>query len=132
MECTITSRPYTIFGYKGKQVRDNIHSRDLVAAFSQFYANPRAGEAYNMGGSRYCNCSVLEAIALCEKIAGKKLNYRYKEQNRAGDHIWYLSDVRKFQRHYPGWRCTYNLRAILEEIHDAQTASLGNQQRARA
>ena len=124
MECTITSKPYTIFGYKGKQVRDNIHSRDLITAFSEFYANPRMGEAYNMGGSRHCNCSILEAIALCEEIAGKKLNYTYKEQNRSGDHIWYISDVSKFQSHYGTWKYTYDLRGIFQEIHAAQTARL--------
>jgi CDP-paratose 2-epimerase len=128
MECTITSKPYTIFGYKGKQVRDNIHSRDLVAAFSHFYTHPRAGEAYNMGGSRHCNCSILEAITLCEEISGKKLNYSYKEQNRSGDHIWYISDVSKFQKHYSAWQYSYNLRAILEEIHEAQAERFGRQQ----
>lgn len=91
MECTITSKPYTVLGYKGKQVRDNIHSHDLVAAFDEFYRNPRCGEVYNMGGSRHCNCSILETISLCEQIAGKKLNCAYKEENRSGDHIWYIS-----------------------------------------
>jgi CDP-paratose 2-epimerase len=124
MECTITSKPYTVLGYKGKQVRDNIHSRDLVAAFDEFYRNPRCGEVYNMGGSRHCNCSILEAITLCEQIAGKKLNYTYKEENRSGDHIWYISDVGKFQRHYAAWKYTYDLRGILEEIHAAQRARL--------
>jgi CDP-paratose 2-epimerase len=77
-----------------------------------------------MGGSRHCNCSILEAITLCEQIAGKKLNYTYREENRSGDHIWYISDVGKFQRHYAGWKYTYELRGILEEIYVAQMARL--------
>jgi CDP-paratose 2-epimerase len=124
MECTITSKPYTVFGYKGKQVRDNIHSYDLISAFNEFFRNPRSGEVYNIGGSRNCNCSILEAIALCEEIADKKLKYAYSEESRSGDHIWYISDVSKFQRHHPGWRYTYDLRGILEEIHSAQVSRL--------
>lgn len=124
MKCTIISEPYTIFGYKGKQVRDNIHSHDLVNAFYHFYQNPRSGEVYNMGGSRYSNCSMLEAIAVCEELAGKKLQYTYAEDNRAGDHIWYISDVRKFQAHYPDWQYQYDLQTILKDIYLAQTARL--------
>jgi CDP-paratose 2-epimerase len=120
MECTIDSKPYTIFGYKGKQVRDNIHSNDLIAALDNFYQSPRSGEVYNMGGSRHSNCSVLEAITLCEQIAGKKLNYSYRDENRSGDHIWYISDVSKFQQHYPGWKYSYDLPTILEEIYAGQ------------
>jgi CDP-paratose 2-epimerase len=117
MKCTSTAKPYTIFGYKGKQVRDNIHSYDLVNAFYHFYQNPRAGEVYNMGGSRFSNCSMLEGIALCEEISGRKLNWTYTETNRIGDHIWYISDIRKFQKHYPGWQQHYNLRQLLEDIY---------------
>ena len=120
MKCTITSESYNVFGYKGKQVRDNIHSRDLVDAFYHFYKNPRPGEVYNIGGSRHCNCSMQEAIAMCEEIAGKRLQHAYIDEPRSGDHIWYVSDVRKFQSHYPGWRYDYDLRAILEEIYEAQ------------
>ncbi|MBD2464222.1 NAD-dependent epimerase/dehydratase family protein [Oscillatoria sp. FACHB-1407] len=120
MKCTITGDTYTIFGYKGKQVRDNIHSYDLVNAFYHFYQNPRSGEVYNIGGSRHSNCSMLEAIAICEELSGKKLNYVYSEDNRSGDHIWYISDVRKFQSHYPQWHYKYNLRDILEDIYNAQ------------
>lgn len=120
VECTMTSKPYKIFGYKGKQVRDNIHSHDLISAFDHFYRNPRSGEVYNMGGSRHSNCSMLESIALCEEIAGKKLYYSYDETNRSGDHIWYISDVSKFQSHYPGWSYQYDLRTIVEEIVAAQ------------
>jgi CDP-paratose 2-epimerase len=120
VECTMTSKPYRIFGYKGKQVRDNIHSHDLISAFDHFYRNPRSGEVYNMGGSRHSNCSMLEAISLSEEITGKKLNYSYDEGNRSGDHIWYISDVGKFQQHYPGWKYQYDLRTIVEEIYAAQ------------
>jgi CDP-paratose 2-epimerase len=116
----MTSKPYKIFGYKGKQVRDNIHSHDLISAFDHFYRDPRSGEVYNMGGSRHSNCSMLEAIALCEEITGKKLNYSYDETNRSGDHIWYISDVSKFQSHYPGWNYQYDLRTIVKEIVAAQ------------
>jgi CDP-paratose 2-epimerase len=119
MKCIVQGLPYKVFGYKGKQVRDNIHSYDLVEAFWRFYQAPRVGEVYNMGGSRHSNCSMLEAIDLCEEISGRKLNWNYVEDNRIGDHIWWISDVRKFQNHYPGWNYRYNLRGILEEIHQA-------------
>lgn len=120
MKCTVTGEHYTIFGYKGKQVRDNIHSYDLVNAFYHFYQDPRSGEVYNIGGSRHSNCSMLEAIHICEDLAGKKLNYSYQEDNRIGDHIWYISDVKKFQDHYPSWEYKYNLKDILSEIYTAQ------------
>ena len=123
MRCTATGRPYRVFGYKGKQVRDNIHSRDLVEAFWQFSLKPRSGEVYNLGGSRHSNCSMLEAIALCEEISGKKLNWTYVEDNRIGDHIWWVSDVRKFQKHYPDWKYQFDLKAILQQIHQAVIAS---------
>ena len=119
MICTVSGRPYRVFGYKGKQVRDNIHSFDLVETFVEYIRSPRAGEVYNIGGSRHSNCSMLEAIDLCEEISGRKLTCSYEETNRIGDHIWWISDVRKFQRHYPGWKFRYGLRQILEEIHAA-------------
>jgi CDP-paratose 2-epimerase len=122
MRCAIRSEPYTIFGYKGKQVRDNIHSRDLVAAFYEFYKAPRAGEVYNMGGSRFSNCSMMEAVSLCEEIVGKKMVTQYRDENRVGDHIWYISDVRKFQAHYPAWKYQYGIREILMDIYEAQVA----------
>lgn len=122
MQCTIASNAYTIYGFKGKQVRDNIHSYDLVNAFYHFYQNPRCGEVYNIGGARGSNCSILEAIALSEEISGKKLQYSYMDQNRSGDHIWYISDVRKFRAHYPNWQFKYDLKLILEEIYTAQIA----------
>ena len=117
MKCVCTGNPYTIFGYKGKQVRDNIHSTDLVSAFYHFYQNPRMGEVYNMGGSRHSNCSMLEAIDVCQTISSKELNWTYTETNRVGDHIWYISDIRKFQNHYPDWKQNYNLQQLLEDIY---------------
>jgi len=119
MICTVSGRPYRIFGYKGKQVRDNIHSFDLVEAFVEFIRAPRAGEVYNIGGSRHSNCSMLEAIEMCEEISGKKLSWSYEETNRIGDHIWWISDVRKFQQHHPRWQFRYGMREILDEIHRA-------------
>jgi len=119
MKCTVSGKPYQVLGYKGKQVRDNIHSADLVDAFVHFIRNPRPGEVYNIGGSRHSNCSVLEAIKLCEEISGKKLEWTYKDENRIGDHIWWISDVAKFQSHYPEWKYKYDLRGMLAEIHKA-------------
>lgn len=117
MKCAVTGQKYTIFGYKGKQVRDNIHSYDLVNMFRHFYDSPRPGEVYNAGGSRHSNCSMMEAIELCEKITGNKMHYDYSETNRIGDHIWYISDVRKFKSHFPRWEYRYNLEDILTQIH---------------
>jgi len=117
MKCMMMEQPYTVFGYKGKQVRDNIHSYDLVNAFYHFYQAPRTGEVYNFGGSRFSNCSMVEAVEMCEKIAGKKLNWKYTDENRIGDHIWYISDVRKFRKHYPDWEYKYDIKGILTEIY---------------
>ena len=119
MKCIVTKRPYRIFGYKGKQVRDNIHSHDLVNAFMHFYRTPRSGEVYNIGGSRHSNCSMMEAIHKGEALSGNKLEFSYLEDNRIGDHIWYISDVRKFQEHYPDWKYEYDIDGILGEIHQA-------------
>jgi len=118
MKCAITKNHYTIFGYKGKQVRDNIHSADLVNMFWHFYNAPKPGEVYNAGGGRHANCSMLEAIDWCEKISGNKMNYSYMETNRIGDHIWYISDVNKFKSHYPTWDWKFNLEQTLVEMHD--------------
>ena len=117
MKCNLTKTPYTIFGYQGKQVRDNIHSHDLVNMFWHFFQNPRAGEVYNAGGSRFSNCSILEAIAICEEITGNKMNHLYSRENRIGDHIWYISDVRKFRSHYPDWEYRFGIREILESLY---------------
>ncbi|MCB1098073.1 MAG: NAD-dependent epimerase/dehydratase family protein [Verrucomicrobiae bacterium] len=119
MKCTVEGRHYRVFGYKGKQVRDNIHSADLVSAFWEFYNAPKSGAVYNIGGSRHSHCSMLEAIDLCEQIAGKKLNYEYVEDNRIGDHVWWVSDVRRFQADYPEWHYQFGLKRILEQIHGA-------------
>lgn len=118
MKCTMTGTPYTVFGYKGKQVRDNIHSADLIAAFYEFYQRPRSGEVYNIGGGRESNCSMLEAITECEAIAGRPLRRTYAEDNRSGDHIWYISDLGKFKAHYPGWGITYDVPRILREMYE--------------
>ena len=117
VRCAIEDEPYTVIGYGGKQVRDNIHSRDLVSAFWHFFGAPRAGEVYNMGGSRHSNCSLREAIDLTQELTGRPMRWSYREQNRAGDHIWWVSDVRKFQEHFPNWRYEYDIRGILREIH---------------
>jgi CDP-paratose 2-epimerase len=122
VKCAITGDRYTIFGYKGKQVRDNIHSYDLVNMFWHYHQKPRPGEAYNAGGGRFSNCSMQEAITICEKITGKKMNVAYSDTNRIGDHIWYISDTRKFQRHYPGWKYTYDLKRIMEQIFESMSA----------
>ena len=119
VKCVVTGRPYTIFGYKGKQVRDNIHSYDLVSCFWEFFQNPRPGEVYNMGGSRHSNCSMIEAIEMSESFANKKLNYTLSDESRIGDHIWWISDVRKFQNHFPQWKYRYDMKSILKEIVEA-------------
>ena len=124
MKCAITGNEYTIFGYKGKQVRDNIHSADLINMFWHFYQAPRNGEVYNAGGGRKANCSMLEAIELSEKITGKRFNYSYSEQNRIGDHIWWISDLTKFKEHYPDWDWKYDLEGTLVEIYESQIALL--------
>ncbi len=118
VKCAITGHQYKIFGYKGKQVRDNIHSFDLVNMFWHFYKNPRFGEVYNAGGSRHSNCSIIEAIQICEKINGKKMNYSYTDENRIGDHVWWISDVSKFKNHYPEWEYKYNLSDIISQIFE--------------
>lgn len=119
VKCAITGQKYTIFGYKGKQVRDNIHSFDLVNMFQHFYENPRPGETYNAGGSRFSNCSILEAVSLCESLTGKKMVTDYSEENRAGDHIWWISDLSKFKSHFPAWQFRYGLKDIVGQIHTA-------------
>jgi len=119
MKCAATGQPYTVFGYGGKQVRDNIHSADLVEAFWAFFQAPRAGEVYNIGGGRDCNCSMLEAIEQCETITGRRLDWTYSEENRAGDHIWWVSDTRRFREHYPEWLIRHDVGDILEEIYVA-------------
>ncbi len=118
MKCTVTGRPYKVFGYKAKQVRDNIHSADLVNALWHFSQAPRSGAVYNIGGGRFACCSMLEAIELCQEISGNKLEWTYSEQNRIGDHIWWISDISRFQADYPGYRLTYGLRETMQDIYD--------------
>ena len=119
VKCALSEKPYTIYGYRGKQVRDNIHSYDLVNAFWHYFQNPIPGAVYNMGGSRHSNCSMLEAIDYTEELTGKKLLYSMSDQARSGDHIWWISDVRKFQRDYPEWNYKYDLKLIIAEIVEA-------------
>ncbi len=115
-KCIMTGETYSIFGYKGKQVRDNIHAYDLVTAFDHFYKNPGIGQVYNMGGSRYSNISMMEAIKKIERLVGKKAKTEYIDRARIGDHIWYISDVSKFKKDYSGWDFRYDMDGILEEI----------------
>lgn len=123
MKCCITGKHYTIYGYKGKQVRDNIHSYDLIGMFHEFYKNPRHGEVYNAGGGRFSNCSMQEAILMCENITGNKMNFHYSDENRIGDHIWYISDLTKFKSHFPNWNQKYNCKDILGQIFEPSLLS---------
>jgi CDP-paratose 2-epimerase len=118
MKCAVTGTPYTVYGYKGKQVRDNIHSADLIQAFYEFFKAPRVAEVYNTGGGRYSNCSMLEAIDICQKIVSREMQWTYSDQNRIGDHIWWVSDNSKFSQHYPNWKLKYNVPQILQEIYE--------------
>lgn len=124
MKCVITGTPYKVYGYKGKQVRDNIHSHDLIRAFEEFAKNPRSAEVYNIGGGRFSNCSMLEAIELSQRIARRELDFSYTDDNRIGDHIWWISDNGRFASHYPNWRLEYSIERILQEIYEAQVERL--------
>ena len=117
--CAVNNKPYRIFGYKGKQVRDNIHSLDLINAFWEFFQAPKQGEVYNIGGSRFANISMIEAIGMIEEISGYKLDYTLLNEARSGDHIWYVSDVRKFQQHYPNWKFQYDMKRTITEMIQA-------------
>jgi CDP-paratose 2-epimerase len=120
VKVALTGGTYSVFGYQAKQVRDNIHSHDVVCAIEAFAANPRPGEVYNLGGGRQNSVSMLEAIAKIAEMTGKKLNWKYVEEARKGDHICYISDLRKFQSHYPSWSITKSLDTIFQEIIAAQ------------
>ena len=120
--CAVTGRPYTIYGYKGKQVRDQIHSNDVAALFLQFYEKPRPGEVYNLGGGRANSMSILETIDHLAAM-GFQLRYSYKDQNRTGDHICYISDLTKVREHYPEWKLEYGLPRIIDEIVQAKLRS---------
>lgn len=117
MRCTVSGQPYTVFGYGGKQVRDNIHSADLVAAFDAFHRAPRAAAVYNIGGGRHSNCSMLEAIEICQRIAGRELEFTTTDDNRMGDHRWWISDLSEFERDHPDWSLRYDVEAILREMY---------------
>jgi CDP-paratose 2-epimerase len=119
MRCVMTGTPYTVYGYKGKQVRDAIHSEDLIRAFHEFFKAPRIAEVYNIGGGRFSNASVIEAIELAQEIEGEELPWTYQDANRIGDHIWWIGDNGRFESHYPEWALEYDVRRILEEIRDA-------------
>jgi CDP-paratose 2-epimerase len=120
VKVAIGGDPYTIFGYKGKQVRDNIHSYDVIRIFEEFAANPRPGEVYNLGGGRENSVSMLEAITKIEAISGRKINWTYSDENRRGDHICYISDLSKLKTHFPQWTITRSLDAILQEMVEAE------------
>jgi CDP-paratose 2-epimerase len=119
MKCAVNGTPYTVFGYGGKQVRDNIHSHDLIRAFDAFFKKPRSAAVYNIGGGRHSNCSMLDAIEICQKITGREMDWTYAEQNRTGDHIWWVSDLTRFRTDYPEWDLEYNVPEILQEIYEA-------------
>jgi CDP-paratose 2-epimerase len=124
VKIALSGGTYSIFGYKGKQVRDNIHSYDVVRAIEEFAANPRPGEVYNLGGGRENSISILEAIERIEQMTRRKLDWRYVEEARKGDHICYISNLGKFKSHYPSWKVTRGLDAILEEIVASQRTQL--------
>jgi CDP-paratose 2-epimerase len=129
VKCNLGGRKYTIFGYKGKQVRDNIHALDVARLINMFIQAPRSGEVYNVGGGRENSCSILEAFALAEAVSGKKMAYDYVDKNRAGDHICYISDLTKVKSHFPGWSVSKSLQDIFEEIYRAwihQDRKIGN------
>tara|TARA_A100001035_G_scaffold279709_1_gene281935 strand:+ start:3009 stop:4061 length:1053 start_codon:yes stop_codon:yes gene_type:complete len=117
VKCYVFNKEYKIFGYKGKQVRDNIHSNDLAHIIWEFIKKPKRGEVYNIGGGRKSNCSVLEAIKICEKIGKKKFRYKVLKNKRIGDHKWWISNNNKFKKHYPNWKQSYNIKNIIEELY---------------
>jgi len=116
VKSALKRKTYSIFGYKGKQVRDNIHSYDLIKCFWNYFKNPKIGEVYNIGGGRKSNCSVVEALNYVESLANIKVKRIYQKTNRVGDHIWYISDTKKFQKHYPHWKQKYGTKEIIEEL----------------
>ena len=116
VKTALDKKKYYIFGYKGKQVRDNIHSYDVVNCFWHFFKKPRIGQIYNMGGGRKSNCSIIEAINTIYKLTGISIKKDLKKQNRVGDHIWYVSNMKKFKNHYPKWKQIYNSEKIIDEL----------------
>ncbi len=118
MKCTVTGTPYTVFGYEGKQVRDNIHSADLIAAFDAYRKAPKAAAVYNIGGGRFSNCSMLEAIEVCERVSGRELQWEMGEEPRIGDHRWWISDLAPFEADYPEWQLRFGIEQILQEMYE--------------
>ena len=116
VKSSLQNKKYTLIGYKGKQVRDNIHSQDLVSCFWEFFKKPGVGEVYNIGGGRYSNCSIIEALNTIEKISKIKIKRKIISQNRIGDHIWYISDLKKFKKKYPSWKQKYSTFRIIKEL----------------
>jgi CDP-paratose 2-epimerase len=118
MKCTVTGSPYTVFGYGGKQVRDNIHAYDVVRAFAAFHATPTAGVVYNLGGGRESNVSMLEAIQMCQQIAGRELDYTISDHARIGDHRWWISDLKAFKARHPEWSLAFGIEDVLRDIYE--------------
>ena len=116
VRCTIERNSYTIFGYKGKQVRDNIHSIDLINMFWCFHKNPKMGEVYNVGGGTFSNCSIIEAISIIKELSGIKLKFKIINENRKGDHKWWISNLDKYKSHYPEWCHSYDIKSIIKEL----------------
>ena len=120
VKLSLTKKKYSLIGYKGKQVRDNLHSEDLVNCFWEYYKKPRRGEVYNIGGGRFSNCSIIEALDLVEELAKIKIKREIIKKPRVGDHIWYISNLSKFKKHYPSWKQKYNSKKIIEELVERQ------------
>ena len=116
VKASINAKSYTLIGYKGKQVRDNIHSQDLISCFWEFFKKPTKGEVYNVGGGRFSNCSILEALNFIEKTCNFKIKKKILKDNRVGDHIWYISNMRKFKKHYPNWKQKFSSKKIIFEL----------------
>jgi CDP-paratose 2-epimerase len=116
VKASIKSKKYTLIGYKGKQVRDNIHSADLINCFWEYFKNPTYGQVYNAGGGRFSNCSIIEALSIVEKISNTKIKKKILKKNRIGDHIWYVSNMKKFKKDYPKWKQKYSTKKIIEEL----------------
>ena len=124
VKSSMIQKKYNLIGYKGKQVRDNLHSSDLVNCFWEFYKKPRYGEVYNMGGGRYSNCSILEALSIVEDLTNIKIKRKILKTPRVGDHIWYISNLNKFKKHYPKWKQKYNTKKIIKELIDYSSYEL--------
>jgi CDP-paratose 2-epimerase len=132
VRCNVAEKNYVVLGYKGKQVRDNIHSEDVANLIHEFYLNPRKGEVYNIGGGKGNSCSILEAFAMVEQRTGIRQRYTYEDQNRIGDHICYYSDLRKLHAHFPNWRITKSLAVTVAEITDAWMGRLAAPRSSRS